>query len=50
MIVSGGRFNITSPRLRGAVITSALRIDDFQPDRDSGTYTCASTNIRSRHI
>ena len=45
MIVSGGRFSITFPRLVGAVITSALRIDDFQPPTDSGTYTCRSTNI-----
>ena len=37
MIASGGRFSITRPRLLGAVITSALRIDDFQPATDSGT-------------
>ena len=45
MIASGGRFTITRPLLVGAVITSALRIDDFQPATDSGTYTCTSTNI-----
>ena len=45
MVVDGGRFRITTPRLAGAVITSALRIDDFQPATDSGTYTCTSTNI-----
>ena len=45
MVVDGGRFRITTPILPGAVITSALRIDDFQPATDSGTYTCRSTNI-----
>ena len=45
MVMPGGRLSIFSPRLRGAIVTSALRIDDFQPDTDSGTYTCRSTNI-----
>ena len=45
MVMPGGQFSIFSPRLRGAIVTSALRIDDFQSDTDSGTYTCRSTNI-----
>ena len=44
MVVAGGRFTVSTTRLPGAVITSVLTIDDFQPT-DAGTYTCSSTNI-----
>ena len=45
MVVAGGRFTISTTTLPGAVITSVLTIDDFQPSSDAGTYTCSSTNI-----
>ena len=44
MIVSGGRFTISETTLPGAVITSVLRIDDFQ-SADAGTYSCSANNI-----
>ncbi len=44
MVVAGGRFTISTTTLPGAVITSVLRIDDFQGS-DAGTYTCTATNV-----
>ena len=44
MVVAGGRFTISTTTLPGAVITSVLTIDDFQPT-DAGTYTCSAINV-----
>ena len=44
IVVSGGRFTISTTTLPGAVITSVLSIDDFR-SADAGTYTCTATNI-----
>ena len=44
MVMSGGRFTISTTTLPDAVITSVLSIDNFQ-SADAGTYSCTSTNI-----
>ena len=44
MVMSGGRFTISTTTLPDAAITSVLSIDDFESG-DAGTYSCTSTNI-----
>ena len=43
MIVSGGRFTISTTTLPGAIITSVLRIDVIQRG-DQGHYSCRAIN------